>query len=214
VKSDALKRPFPLPLPRERYWLLDLLNDPDLSGFCSQLKELEKVGKELARKCTLRQDSRMDGLEANTAFDPAAKDRAPDEYRIFQQLAGAIRATLQRFASYPVVSFDPVAGQWYHKDSGTEEFPKEFQAIRYLLRLIEQNRMSFLRSCAQCNQWYIARRKRQRCCTSRCRVKLQSNKPYEKKKRASYMRTYRAKKKAREEAEDKSLNLRNKRRTT
>jgi hypothetical protein len=190
----------------ERNWLRDLLNDPraGLTAFCENLGQLEKLGRSLYKKARpSRSGSRRDPVISALDSEMCVESLESDvEYQEFKRLQERVDLMLTRYSSFPRASFNIRGRDWHIGESWHwENDPpkKEFLAIRYLLQLLSEKKLNRLRRCTnrKCDHWYVARNRKQACCSERCRKKVMREDPIWASSHAEYMRAFRARERAR-----------------
>jgi hypothetical protein len=75
--------------------------------------------------------------------------------------------------------------QWWHSNDLAA------RAAYTVFRLEERGLFDSLRECKKCKRWLLARRRKQRFCSSKCRDKVYRTSKAGRKTRAKYMRGYR-----------------------
>jgi hypothetical protein len=205
-----------LPKPRKPHgdpkaWVIELLNaHPEFSKLCDDLKQLEVCGRAFARpdgkgyKTSLQEvkrqsDALLAGInfeEISVEFGNCLRQEAPRKYMAFEELEASIKRTLQSYVSLPELRFDILLRKWVGSEAS---HGKKSAAVRYLMNLTLEGKLNRVRRCvrSECNRWFIARVKKQQCCSTGCRKVAESKDLAFKKGRARYMRDYRSREKAR-----------------
>jgi len=171
----------------ERGWLLDWLNRSDRGTQKARVLQL------IVNLRKVREISRPVFYFDDLGLGRIPKLRVPGfdlRKKINSQLRRSKVTLRAEGYSRSDVEARPLAGQiiwrWY------EEENPESKATFVLARLEEEGLFDLLRRCIQCRMWFYAERDWHRFCTPACRDKNFRSTPEGRKKRADYMRKYRA----------------------
>jgi hypothetical protein len=193
---------------------------PRLRELVSEIQELEQIGQELCeREPEAKDKNKQSGGGPwpenwpNFKFsDPKSKELDMRGRRILQGINTRLRRYKWSPAIVAVANAPHLQGFALadHVQPVRNMFSFDFETnfVRALLKLVTAGRLHCLRRCRQCQQWFFAFTDHQKYCNDNCRKRHAAYGESFKEKRRIYMRDYRR----REKAEDEAAKLRAKKR--